>query len=103
MSRNAAYEGLVHQLAAALTATGATFTQLSAADDDIGGVAHYDVGNDRLIYDVLVIPDEQGIEAGRYLFRFVNGSPDFKPSYELRTDDLDAVIAAMRAHALLAA
>lgn len=96
------YEGFVRQLVSALTASGATFTPLAAADD-IGGVAQYDVDGDRLVYDVLVLPDEQGVDAGRYLFRFVNGSPDFVPSYELQTDDLDAVLAAMRQHALLAA
>ena len=71
--------------------------------EEIGGVVAYDEKNDGLVYDILVIPDDQNPTAGRYLFRFVDSHPQHVPSFELRSDDVDAVLEAMRQRNLLPA
>jgi hypothetical protein len=94
------YVRRVDRLVTAITACGARFTLLSE-HDEIGGVASYNA-TDELLYDILVIPEDQTPEAGFYLFRFVDGDPTMTPSFELQTNDLDAIIAAMRSKHLLA-
>jgi hypothetical protein len=101
MNSTPEYKAFVERLIAALTTAGATFRALDPDTDDIGGVVEYDEGRDGLIYDILVIPDEQNPSAGRYLFRHVDSHPQHVPSFELRSDDVDAVINAMRARQLL--
>jgi hypothetical protein len=95
------YLAFVERLVAALSKAGAAFRPLDPEADEIGGVVEYDEQSDGLVYDVLVIPDEQNPAAGRYLFRYVDSHPQHVPSFELRSDDVDAVLEAMRQRNLL--
>lgn len=88
----------VERLVAAVTYYGGRFTRLTE-HDDIGGIAHY--ADEGLVYDILVLPDEQNHKAGRYLFRFIDSHPLHVPSFQLQTDDVDAIIQAMRARDIL--
>jgi hypothetical protein len=103
MNTTPEYKAFVERLVAALTSAGAHFRALDPDADEIGGVVEYDDAKDSLIYDILVIPDEQNPSAGRYLFRYVDSHPQHVPTFELRSDDVDAVINAMRERHLLPA
>ena len=93
----------IERLVGALDAAGAAFRLLDTLVDEIGGVVSYAKDDGNLIYDVLVIPDEQDPSAGRYLFRHIDSHPLHVPCFEFRSDDPDAVINAMKDRGLLQA
>lgn len=94
------YGVLVDKLAAALSARGARCERLQSTDD-IGGVALYDGPNRELVYDVLVVPDSQDASKGRYLFRFINKDPQHRVVEAVQSDDVDAIVEAMRRRGLV--
>ena len=96
MNRTDTTQAAMTRLVAALKAAHTPFEILCADRDGIAGVAYHEpTREDGLVFDVLVLPDDQHPAAGRYLFRHIDCHPLHVPGFILRTDDVDAVVDAV--------